>query len=183
MAMMLAHYRFRRLLSRDGDLLLRHLRRLDREALHARFDGAVGDAFLETYAFQSCRPNSLAYGAFLRGEIHGVGELKPLPSNPGRLEAEIAFSVERRAQHHGIGTKLMARLIEAAQNRGFSCLRLIIQPQNLAMRRLAQASGAKLSIAAGSNIGAIKLSPLAPRNRLSRFLRRELGHAGGIFEG
>ena len=59
----------------------------------------------------------------------------------GPEEAEVAFVVEDRWQHHGIASALFARLVEYARARGFTTLVAEVLASNLPMRALLRHAG------------------------------------------
>jgi GNAT superfamily N-acetyltransferase len=99
------------------------------------------------------------FGAFIDGEIRGSAELRLLPGTLP-LSAEGAIAVERTWQNQGIGQRLMARLVEAARNRGPINLYMICLRDNARMRHIANKSGAKLAFEAGEISG--NLAPRLP---------------------
>jgi GNAT superfamily N-acetyltransferase len=60
--------------------------------------------------------NRLALLAVVEGRLIGVGRY----DRQGAAEAEVAFVVTDEYQHHGIGTRLLERLAEAARERGIT---------------------------------------------------------------
>src|SRR5438445_10801392 len=105
-------YSIRRLWPLDFSAFLRHLKRLDGETRRSRFGSPVNDDFLETYAATANRLGTLVYGAFKGGEIHASAELRTLDP----AVAEAAFTAEKDAQDHGLGSILMDRVTNAAQS-------------------------------------------------------------------
>jgi GNAT superfamily N-acetyltransferase len=141
-----------------GDLR-QHLKRLDNDARHDRFGHAVGDEFIDSYVDTAHRLGTTIFGAYVNDVLRGVAELRSIDNGEPRA-AEGALTVETEFQNRGIGKALMARLVEAARNRGFPSLYMICLKDNARMRHIAHSSGAKLSYEAGDVTG--HLSPPLP---------------------
>ncbi len=139
--------------------LRQHLKRLDDEARHGRFGHAVSDEFIDTYVDTAHRLGTTIFGAYIDDILRGVAELRSLPSIEAG-KAEGALTVEPAFQNRGIGKALMARLVEAARNRGFPNLYMICLKDNARMRHIAHSSGARLSFESGDVTG--HLSPPRP---------------------
>jgi len=142
----------RKLWAADAAAYAAHLKRLDANARSMRFQGLVSDAYLVEHAGRAIAARTVVYGYFDEGVLRAVAELHP---EPGRTEAEAAFSVEADYQEHGVGTELFRRLVTAARNRGVRRLMMNCLPGNLAMRRLCARFGAKITIADGEAVGVI----------------------------
>jgi len=148
------HYVVRKLWPLDFPAFRRHLKRLDPETRELRFGRPVNDTFLDAHAGTAGELGTLIYGAFDGREIHAAAELRPLPPGQGPI-AEAAFTVEKHIQHHGLGTRLMDRILTAAQNRGISELWMICLRENGSMRSLAGKFGARLEVEEGKVTGHI----------------------------
>ncbi|POM23553.1 Acetyltransferase Pat [Actinomadura rubteroloni] len=125
----------RPLVQADRDAVRGLHRSLSPDSLYARFFG-LGAAAADQAAERLCRgtgPGRAALGAWLRGELVGVGEFDPT-GTPG--EAEVAFAVADRMQHHGVGTLLLERLVELARARGIGVFRADVLASNAAMLRV-----------------------------------------------
>jgi GNAT superfamily N-acetyltransferase len=136
-----------------------HLKRLDDEARHARLGHAVSDTFIEDYVGTTRRLGTAVFGAYVDGILRGVSELRPLAIGTAG-PAEGAITVEALFQDRGIGSALMARLVEAAGNRGYPSLYMICLKDNARMRHIAHTAGASLSYETGDVTGL--LSPPSP---------------------
>lgn len=135
-----------------------HLLRLDRESRRDRFNGATGDAFLESYA-ERCFHDGVTVVGFVSGErVLGAAELHERPDLDPPT-GEIAFSVERQLQHKGVGSLLFERLVAHAHALGYTQLRVTTHPHNDAMRALARKFRARLTFEAGETVGVIDLGP------------------------
>lgn len=93
-----------------------HLLRLDGDDRLRRFAGYASAAQVKAYCEQLDWSRGLIVGYVIGGEARGIGELKLLGAGWPRA-AELAVSVERPVQNHGIGTALLRRLVIAARNR------------------------------------------------------------------
>lgn len=134
----------RHLWASDQGLLLAHFLRLDPETRRLRFGNFVNDTFLEKYVAGLFEPQTVVFGAFVEGKLVGVGEVRGLPgvfhfpgARSGNAEAEAAFSVERPWQDMGVGTRLLTRMVAAAQNRGVDHLFMVCLRENRKMQHLA----------------------------------------------
>lgn len=133
----------RRLKAHDQAAITGHFLRLDAETRNMRFGGSVGEKFVTDYAGRILSIDAVVFGAFVDHDLHGVSELRRLPSSiPATAEA--AFSVETDFQNRGIGNALVTRTIAAAQNRGIRTLHMICLPQNERMQHLAEKQRAVL---------------------------------------
>jgi RimJ/RimL family protein N-acetyltransferase len=132
----------------------RHLRRLDAETRHLRFGTVVNDEFLEAYAETIGHPGSVVLGAFARGEIRASAELHPMPQGEARA-AEVALTVEMPWQNHGLGSRLMDRLLTIAQNHGVARLFMVCLRDNRRMQHIAGKLGARLQIEADTVTGSL----------------------------
>jgi RimJ/RimL family protein N-acetyltransferase len=139
----------RQLSVRGAPLYCAHLLRLDAESRRNRFNGTVSDGYIRGYAAPSNLADAVMHGFFLNGVLRGVAELRPLPAH----EAEVALSIEKGWQGHGVGAALLERTCVAARNRGIKSLHLTYLAENLRMRRLARKFNADVKFVFGSVIG------------------------------
>jgi GNAT superfamily N-acetyltransferase len=126
-----------------------HLLRLDAESRRNRFNGTVSDAYIRGFAESSNLADAVIHGFFLDGVLRGVAELRPLPA----CEAEVALSIEKDWQGHGVGAALLERTLIAARNREIKTLHLTCLVENLRMRHLARQFNAELKVGFGSVAG------------------------------
>lgn len=138
----------RRLWPADKAALLAHFARLDPEMRRLRFGASVTEDYVTDYADSILSLDSVVHGAFVDGELHGVGELRML-LNSWPVRAEIALSVDPDWQHEGIGDALFVRMLAAAQNRGVRSLYMMCLPENERMQRLARRHEATLTFDIG----------------------------------
>lgn len=174
-------YHIRRLLPFDIDVFRRHLKRLDPETRQLRFGSPVGDTFLDNYADSAYRVDTIVYGAFADGEIHASVELRPITFDDGG-KAEIAVTVERPDQNHGLGTLLMERVVIAAQNRGISHLVIVCLAGNDRMRHLAEKFGADMKMEYGELSGEIHPAAPTPLTLLDETLSEAEGYVRAMLD-
>lgn len=139
------NYHIRKLWPFDVPAFRKHLKRLDPETRRLRFGTVVNDDFLDAYADTAHRLGTVVYGAFHGEEIHASAELRPL-DHMAEPMAEAAFTVERPYQDHGIGSRLMDRIITTAQNRGIQQLYMICLRNNGRMQHMAGKFGARMTL-------------------------------------
>lgn len=147
-------------------LLRDHLLRLDPESRHDRFNGFLGDSFIERYAAKCADDGTVIVAYIVDGVVRGAAELHPPDDySPGSLP-EAAFSVEASARRQGIGTMLFRRLIAEARWKGYKSLRITTSAENHAMRALASKFGANLLFRYGETAGTVDLTK-APADELA----------------
>lgn len=142
-------------------LFREHLLRLDPRSRRDRFNGAIDDGFVTTYAEGCFRDGTTVIGYVEGARLLGAAELHERPELD-EPTGEIAFSVERERQKRGIGSALFERLIGNARGLGYTKLRVTTHPQNAATRALARKFGAHLHFEDGETVGEISLPPVAP---------------------
>ena len=145
--------------ARELPLFHEHLLRLDRDSRHDRFNGALDDDFLATYAARCVSDGTIIIAYFENGVVRGAAELHQPDLSPGSLP-EIAFSVERAVRRQRVGTMLFTKLIEKARSLGYPTLRITTGAQNDAMRALARKFGARLTFRHGESTGNIDITPM-----------------------
>ena len=120
-----------------------HLLRLDDGCRRSRFGSPTSDACIRAHGTRVDPANTVILGCFESGHMRGAAELRSLGATWGDT-AEIAFSVEPRWQGCGIGTALMAALIEAARERGIARIYITCHTLNRHMQRIAETAGARI---------------------------------------
>ncbi len=135
---------FRKLTAADGDLLAAHLKRLEPHDRHLRFWGGVTDTAIEEYCSRLDWSAAVVVGAFIEGELRGVGELVRVRLMP-RVMAEVAFSVEGPWQNAGVGTALLRRVLTIARNRCIDRVYMLCLVENRKMQKIASKFEAELS--------------------------------------
>ena len=167
----------RRIWPTDVPRYREHLKRLDPESRHSRFNGVISDSFIDTYTQGAYGLDAVIYGAFDGDMMIAAGELRILLESWPR-QAEAAFSVEREYQDHGIGDALFHKVLIAAQNRNINMITIICVRENDRMRHLAQKYSAILKFADGEVSGQLAPAWSSP----STYLEEALGDANGIIK-
>ena len=130
--------------------------RLDPESRRNRFGGAVSDEFIAHYAEPFALSGAIIYGFFVDRVLRGAAELCPLAREG---EGEVALSVERPWQSHGVGTALLERVLLVAGNRETKQLHMICLAENRRVQQLARKFDAELAFQSGS----VVVDLIAPR--------------------
>ncbi|HEX2654436.1 MAG TPA: GNAT family N-acetyltransferase [Xanthobacteraceae bacterium] len=146
-----------------------HLLRLDPESRRNRFGGAVSDEFISDYVALLNGFNAVVHGFFVDGTLRGAAELRPLDAETTN-EAEIAFSIERPWQSHGVGTALLDRTLLAARNRGYKHLHMACLADNKRMQQLARKFEAELAFDFGDVIGEVQAPHPTPMSMMLEIL-------------
>lgn len=125
----------RPILPHDAILLREHLLRLDRDSRALRFCHRMSDEAIADYVAGIDWLTALLLGHYEHGALRAVGELRwSAPALPEM--AELAVSVEKNWQNHGIGSDLVRRLAVMAQNRGICRLSMVYLTANARMRAI-----------------------------------------------
>ena len=141
----------RKFWSVETDAYRDHLLRLDPESRHNRFNATIADDTVRGYAATARGSDVILHGFFVDGVLRGVADLRIL----GR-EAEVAFSIEKRWQSHGVGSALLERSLLAARNRGAKLLQVCCLVDNYRMQQLARKFEARLTFDCGTVIGTLE---------------------------
>jgi GNAT superfamily N-acetyltransferase len=144
----------RKLWAGEADLYRDHLLRLDADSRRTRFGAGVSPAFIARHANSIGSAGTVVYGFFVDGQLRGAAELRRMGSSLA-TEAEVALSVEKPWQSHGVGTVLMERLLLTARNRGIKHLQMSCLADNRRMQQLAAKFAADLSFETGSVVGEV----------------------------
>jgi len=158
-----------------------HLLRLDTQSRHARFGGAVADEVIEAYAARAMRTGAIIHGFLIDGIVRGVAELKPLGTGL-RTEAEVAFSIEKPWQSHGVGSALLERTLLAARNRGIKLVHMACLADNARMQQLARKFEAELSFNLGNVIGEMAAAQATPLSILREMMVDSHGFATAVLD-
>jgi len=129
-----------------------HLLRLDAESRRSRFGGAVADEMIRSYAATARGSDVVIHGFFVDGVLRGAADLRIL-GPLYRREAEVAFSIEKPWQSHGVGSALLERSLLVARNRGIKLLHVSCLAENQRMQQLARKFDAELTFDFGTVIG------------------------------
>jgi GNAT superfamily N-acetyltransferase len=139
----------------DSDQYLAHLLRLDDISRRNRFGGAVADDVIRSYVDQMDALGAVLHGFFVDSTLRGVAEIRLLGA-PLADSAEVAFSIEKPWQSHGVGSALLERCLLTVRNRGIKHLHMICLSDNRRMQQLARKFDAELSFDFGSVIGDVE---------------------------
>ena len=137
-----------------------HLLRLDPQSRRSRFSGGVSDGSIRNYVDLTLG-DTLVHGFFIRGMVRGAAELRPLAASYSR-EGEIAISVEKPWQSHGVGSALLRRTLLAARNLSFRHLHIACLADNHRTQQLARKFDAEVSFDFEGAIGEIESSYPTP---------------------
>jgi GNAT superfamily N-acetyltransferase len=158
-----------------------HLLRLDAESRRNRFGLAAADEVIEAYMATSSWAGAVLHGFLVDGVVRAVAELKPFAA-PFPIEGEVAFSVERPWQSHGVGSALLERTLLAARNRGITRVHMACLADNARMQQLARKFAADLSFDSGGVVGEVA-SPLpTPLSILREVLADNHGFTRAMLE-
>ncbi len=175
------HSLIRKLWVREAADYLDHLLRLDPESRRNRFGGTVSDGFIRNYVDMSIGLDAVVHGFFVDGVLRGVAELRPLGSAFDQ-EAEVAFSIEKPWQSHGIGAALLERTLLTARNRGLKHLHMVCLSENRRMQQLARKFDAELSFDFGSVIGEVEAPGPTPLSIMRELVEDGHGFATAILD-
>lgn len=141
--------RIRPLLAADVTLLIDFFHHLSPETRLRRFLEPLPDlpdAQLFTEAtklatIDPCRAAALIATICEAGTDHAIGVVRFACDRDDPHTAEFAIVVRDDYQGRGLGTELLARLIQIAQARGITCLWGLAQAENTAVRHLVAGCG------------------------------------------
>ena len=158
-----------------------HLLRLDAISRRNRFAGTVSDDFVNRYADISLGMGAIIHGFFVEGVLRGAAELKPI-GQPVTYEAELAFSIEKPWQSHGVGSALLERTLLAARNRGLKYLHMACLADNKRMLELARKFEAELSFDYSSVVGEVRAPRPTPLSLMREMMADSHGFATAMFD-
>ncbi len=158
-----------------------HVLRLDAESRRNRFGGAVSDDFIRGYADLTSSLDTVVHGFFIDGTLRGAAELRPLGRHLPH-QAEVAFSIERAWQSHGVGSALLRRTLLAARNRGYRHLHMACLAGNRRMQQLARKFDAELTFDFESVIGEVSSSRPTPLSLMRELMSDGHGFATAMLE-
>jgi GNAT superfamily N-acetyltransferase len=139
----------------EADQYREHLLRLDADSRRNRFGGAVDDNIIRLHADGIGRPGVVLHGFFVDDILRGVAELCFLDGHD-TAAAEIAFSIEKPWQSHGVGSALLERSLLTARNRRVRRLHMTCLADNHRMQQLARKFEAELTFDYGSVVGDVE---------------------------
>jgi RimJ/RimL family protein N-acetyltransferase len=152
---------FRKLWPGESTLLRDHLTRLDLEDRLLRFGHAVSDERIAGYCASTDWLRTVVLSAWIAGTMRAVGELKILDGE-WPPSAELALSVERRFDGHGIGSELFRRSLVVARNRGIRRVYMLCLSENDRMLRIARKAVPDLRFSGDQIEVEIVLAPPTP---------------------
>lgn len=128
----------------DRDALRAAFHALSRESRYQRFLAHIPDLSddLWRYLCEVDGRNHVALVAFTDDESRAVGVARFVRQSLDRSTAEIAVTIADAWQRRGLGTLLLAMLVDAARSRGIDAFVAHALPTNLAVRRLLAKHGA-----------------------------------------
>ncbi len=142
-----------------ADLYFEHLMRLDDEARRLRFFVDAPDFHLALHAGAAASDGRVCLAYIEDGLVRGAAELL---EGDDETTAEAAFSLESDYRKRGIGSLLMAAIIEEARRRGVRRIKVACLPENIAMQRLAERFFADLRREGDNVLGVISRGACPP---------------------
>jgi GNAT superfamily N-acetyltransferase len=121
------------------------------------------------------------HGFLVDRVLRGVAELKPFGS-AFPTEAEVAFSIEKPWQSHGVGSALLERTLLAARNRGIKLVHMACLADNARMQQLARKYEAELSFDMGSVVGEVAAPQATPLSVFREMLADGHGFARAVLD-
>lgn len=158
-----------------------HLLRLDPASRRNRFGGAVADEFVAAYAAGAMRGRGVMHAFLVDRVLRGVAELKPFGSG-FPTEAEVAFSIEKPWQSHGVGSALLERTLLTARNRGIKLVHMACLGDNARMQQLARKYEAELRVDMGSVVGEVAAAQATPLSLFREMLADGHGFATAVLD-
>ncbi len=159
----------RKLWAGESSLYRDHLLRLDADSRRTRFGAGVSDAFIARHAGSIGRAGTIVHGFLIDGQLHGAAEMRRIGSTFAPA-AEVALSVEKPWQSHGVGTVLLERTLLAARNRGITALHMQCLADNRRMQQLAAKFEADLSFQTGSVVGEVGAPVSTPMSLMQEMI-------------
>jgi RimJ/RimL family protein N-acetyltransferase len=140
--------------------VLSHFIRLDKDSRYTRFCSPFNDYALEKYVAQINFEKNGIFGVFdTELNIIGVGECVLYE---GKDRAEVGFSVEPGHQGHGLGSKLMERIVRFAKSMGKHHLEMVCLRTNTKSIHLAKKFGLKVQSSEDECVAVINTPHLNP---------------------
>lgn len=131
------YFTLKRLTEINRAEVLNHFLRLDPESRSSRFCSSISDENMTNYVNKIDFKNGI-FGLFNENlEIIGLGECVFF-KDKDKLTAEVAFTVEKEYQGHGLGNKLMKRVVQYANSRDVHELQMYCIRTNQAILHLAK---------------------------------------------
>lgn len=139
---------YRKLLPAERHRYQEHLLRLERVDRYSRFSGTVSEETIVKHCQDLDWRYTILVGCFVKGTLRGAVELRTDPKLWAD-NAELAITVERGCQGHGIGRELMRRSLTVARNRSLRHVHMMCLRDNRRMMALAREFGGRVMIEEG----------------------------------
>lgn len=125
-----------------------HLLRLSPEDRQLRFFAGMSDAAIERYALKVMdMDRGTAFGAVDgNGRLVGLAHASRIYTNNGKVQCEVAFSIDSDERSKGLSKLLMARVLIHCQNHGVEKLCMSCLRENRKMQRVAESFGLTMKI-------------------------------------
>ena len=146
-----------------------HLLRLDPGSRASRFYAGVQDDVICRYIDNLDTFGIVLHGFFVNDVLRGAAELRLLGLAFADA-AEVALSIEKPWQSHGVGSALLERCLLSARNRGIKHLQMNCLPDNERMQQLARKFEADLNFDLGSIVGEVETPFPTPLSILREFV-------------
>lgn len=127
---------FTALTTQDRPAIIRHLLSLSLDDRVLRFSTAISDEGIVNYCGRWNFARDIVEGAVSDGHIHGLIHL-PVYDERDDLVGELGVSVEAESRQRHIATRIAARVLERARNRGLARVYINFLVRNRAMMALA----------------------------------------------
>ena len=128
----------REALAEDASQLIEYMKTVGAETENLSFGGEGLPVSIEEAVLQE--KTSVHLAAFKDGEIIGDGSLTGLPRRMSH-RAELGLSVKKAYWNQGVGSALMRRLIQYAEENGIELLSLEVRSDNIRAVRLYESFG------------------------------------------
>jgi GNAT superfamily N-acetyltransferase len=165
----------------EAEIYRDHLLRLDPVSRRNRFAMAASDDFVRDYAELAFGIDAVIHGFFVDRTLRGAAELRSV-GTPITREAEVALSIEKPWQSHGVGSMLLERTLLAARNRGLKFLHMACLADNKRMQQLARKYRAELSFDFASVVGEVAAARPTPLSLMREILADSHGFATAMFD-
>lgn len=140
---------------KDLPAIKAHFEKLDQDALYSRFMCSVTPEYVSKYTsgFNFEKDILLGVEDLSDFSLIGLAEIRPVSDD----HAEVAFTVSKNKQKHGLGRELVKRAFLTAKNNGYSHVNLVCMPNNKGMQHIAKINGMELETVDGDIHGDIQL--------------------------
>lgn len=153
-------YIIKRLTEVNRGKCLDHFLRLDEDSVYSRFCSPLNKAAISNYVKKMNFEKDGVFGVFdTELNIIGIGECILDTKNDS---AEVSFSVEKEYRGHGLGNKLMERIVRFAKTHHKNHLEMFCLRTNTASIHLAQKNGLQIHNSSGESHAEIDFSEVNP---------------------